>query len=601
MDRETCRGVVKPPTRGAVATAAGFALLLAAGGLQAATCSIGTTPNPPTINVGQSVAFTGTVTGKSPLTYTWAFAGGTPATSTTKSVTVSYASAGSFAASLNGKNGRNETCTANVTVQVNAVGNSPPVAQNDEYNTQQDTPLTVAAPGVLGNDNDPNGNPITAVLVTGPGHAAPGGFTLNPNGSFSYTPANGISGSDSFTYKARDSLAALSNTATVTIGIAAAAQVSINSTSADGTLPTTAVQEQSKVGIDPTNAFTLVAINDLGMHCGDQDTRISSILPPFNVLHAQVVQRGRTGLPRVLGEGEATLSYSAASNPNDPAIAKVASGQALSSEVNGNVYKTNFWEIAFQAYDPFYPPGVLAAFYDPNNPANNVDIGLPVPDVERLYLGDGQLHATQQAMPGLNNPYILNEAQTFQEHFTDFPFFINFPFGYVANNVNWFEAAGVPIAMFDDFGRENPYPLVRVQAKLGSAPLPSDPAIASLDTVMPISGEAECQSCHAATGTAVTARPSRTSPSSSPRSTIHWKVRCPTEPASSGPATSTSCACMTRSTAPPCSRRSMRPPAGPTRPWSASAATTPRPWTWPRWVRTRSTAATRSSTSPCPT
>ena len=162
MDRETCRGVVKPPTRGAVATAAGFALLLAAGGLQAATCSIGTTPNPPTINVGQSVAFTGTVTGKAPLTYTWAFAGGTPASATTKSVTVSYASAGSFAATLNGKNGRNETCTANVTVQVNAVGNSPPVAQNDQYNTQQNTQLVVAAPGVLSNDNDPNGNPITA-------------------------------------------------------------------------------------------------------------------------------------------------------------------------------------------------------------------------------------------------------------------------------------------------------------------------------------------------------------------------------------------------------------------------------------------------------
>ena len=50
---------------------------------------------------------------------------------------------------------------------------------------------------------------------------------------------------------------------------------------------------------------------------------------------------------------------------------------------DGSVYKTNFWDVAFQAYDPFYPPGVLAAFYDPNNPANNVDIGLPVPDVEK--------------------------------------------------------------------------------------------------------------------------------------------------------------------------------------------------------------------------
>jgi hypothetical protein len=80
---------------------------------------------------------------------------------------VSYASAGNFAATLNGTNGKNEPCTASVTVQVNAVGNSPPVAQNDEYNTQQNTPLTMAAPGVLGNDNDPNGDPMTAVLGTG--------------------------------------------------------------------------------------------------------------------------------------------------------------------------------------------------------------------------------------------------------------------------------------------------------------------------------------------------------------------------------------------------------------------------------------------------
>ncbi len=365
MHQETYRGVVKPPTRGVVAIAAGFTLLLAAGGLQAAaTCSIGTTPNPPTINVGQSIAFTGTVTGKAPLTYNWAFAGGNLANATTKTVSVIYASAGNFAATLNGKNGRNETCTANVTVQVNAAGNRPPVAQNDQYNTQQNNPLTVAAPGVLGNDNDPDGNPITAVLGTT--KVAHGALILNANGGFTYTPDNGYNGSDSFTYQASDGQA-LSNPATVTIGIAAAAQVSINSTSADGTLPTTAVQEQSKAGIDPTNAFTLLAINDLGMHCGDQDTRISSILPPFNVLHAQVVQRGRTGLPRVLGEGEVTLSYSAASNPNDPAIAKVASGQALSSVVNGDVYKTNFWDVAFQAYDPFYPPGVLAAFYDPSS------------------------------------------------------------------------------------------------------------------------------------------------------------------------------------------------------------------------------------------
>ena len=103
--------------------AAGLALLWAGAAQAAATCSISTTPTPPTITTGQSVAFTGTVTGKTPVTYTWTFAGGTPASSTAKTVTVSYANAGNFLATLNGKNGRNETCTASVTVQVNAVGN----------------------------------------------------------------------------------------------------------------------------------------------------------------------------------------------------------------------------------------------------------------------------------------------------------------------------------------------------------------------------------------------------------------------------------------------------------------------------------------------
>lgn len=87
---------------------------------------------------------------------------------------------------------------------------------------------------------------------------------------------------------------------------------------------------------------------------------------------------------------------------------------------------------------------------------------------------------------------MLNDPQLFEEHITDLPFFVNpaFQFGCVATDVNWFEAAGVPIAASDDFGRENPYPLMKVEAHVGGN------AVATLDTVMPISGEAECQICH---------------------------------------------------------------------------------------------------------
>jgi large repetitive protein len=94
--------------------------------------------------------------------------------------------------------------------------NDPPVAANDAYSVAEGGTLTVPAPGVLTNDVDPDGDPITAVLVSGPSNAS--SFTLNADGSFSYTHNGGETTSDSFTYQATDGVA-FSNTATVTITI----------------------------------------------------------------------------------------------------------------------------------------------------------------------------------------------------------------------------------------------------------------------------------------------------------------------------------------------------------------------------------------------
>ena len=106
---------------------------------------------------------------------------------------------------------------ATVTITVNPV-DQPPVAQDDSFATNQDTPLMVAAPGVLANDSDPDGDPLTAVLATGP---ADGSVTLSPDGSFLYIPVSGFSGTDSFTYRANDGTLD-SNLATVTIAVNAA-------------------------------------------------------------------------------------------------------------------------------------------------------------------------------------------------------------------------------------------------------------------------------------------------------------------------------------------------------------------------------------------
>jgi VCBS repeat-containing protein len=85
------------------------------------------------------------------------------------------------------------------------------VAADDAYSLFQDSSLTVIPTGVLGNDTDADGDPLTAALIAGAAH---GSVTLNADGSFTYTPSAGYVGGDSFTYLANDGTAD-SNLATV--------------------------------------------------------------------------------------------------------------------------------------------------------------------------------------------------------------------------------------------------------------------------------------------------------------------------------------------------------------------------------------------------
>jgi len=99
--------------------------------------------------------------------------------------------------------------------------NQPPVANDDAYSMDEDTTLTIAAPGVIDNDIDLDGNPLAASLVN---DVANGTLTLNSDGSFSYTPNADFFGSDSFTYTVFDGTVSR-NEATVTIAIADVAEI----------------------------------------------------------------------------------------------------------------------------------------------------------------------------------------------------------------------------------------------------------------------------------------------------------------------------------------------------------------------------------------
>ncbi len=272
---------------------------------------------------------------------------------------------------------------------------------------------------------------------------------------------------------------------------------SINSTSQNrSSLPQVPVSEQSRTQLA---GYQMVAANDLGMHCQDVDQRVASILPPFNVLHAQVIKKGHQ--PVILDGTQAEVVYSAASNPQDPALA---------NPVPGMVYKTNFWDvnprtgkpIAYDAFDAYYPAGILQLFQ------LSGDVGLPAPNLQLLYplSGAGKLTADQQGMPSATGrwvtlPYSANVPQPFALFYKFFPFFKNFAFGYNLTGINWFSGEGIPATPYDDLGRQNPYPLMRLQsyaAQGNTQGLKTGTVMTSLDVVTPVSGEVSCGNCHLA-------------------------------------------------------------------------------------------------------
>ena len=88
-----------------------------------------------------------------------------------------------------------------------------PGALDDSYSMAAGQTLDVGGTGVLANDD---GSALSAVLLSGTTHGA---LTLNRAGSFRYTPANGFSGVERFTYRTTDSSGESSTPATVTIHV----------------------------------------------------------------------------------------------------------------------------------------------------------------------------------------------------------------------------------------------------------------------------------------------------------------------------------------------------------------------------------------------
>jgi hypothetical protein len=241
-----------------------------------------------------------------------------------------------------------------------------------------------------------------------------------------------------------------------------------------------------------SGTWRVLASNDLGMHCADLDYQVFSILPPFNVVHAQVVLPGTaTSKARLLAGTEADVFYRATSSSVDPFG---AGSLNTTSNVSATGPKSNFWAPALLpsgttgtlgglAYRVLYPGAVLDLFAP--IPA---ETGLPVPDPAEL----PALAPGQQRMPSPSNT-----PQKFGRYDTDLPFFAGFPFGTTVAGAKWFSADGIPILPIDDAGRTNPYPLMRVQAVTKGADATQSANVrGSVDIVLPVASEADCRNCH---------------------------------------------------------------------------------------------------------
>lgn len=147
------------------------------------------------------------------------------------------------------------TSTATVTITVTDVAPAP---VGDSLTVRHDRTLVVAAPGILANDVDADGDPLSAALAVGPTH---GSVSVAANGRVSYTPSAGYVGPDSFTYVASDGIASAG--ATVTISVTNAVPVAVG-------------DRYAVVGDGPTTiaAADGVLVNDLD---GDADGLVASL------------------------------------------------------------------------------------------------------------------------------------------------------------------------------------------------------------------------------------------------------------------------------------------------------------------------------------
>ncbi|MRS13214.1 MAG: tandem-95 repeat protein [Actinobacteria bacterium] len=130
-----------------------------------------------------------------------------------------------------------------------ALTNAAPVAVNDSFSCDEDSSIVG---NVMGNDTDAEGDPLTALLDTGP---ANGALVFGADGSFTYTPNANWNGVDSLTYHVNDGMAdSAVATATLTVNPVNDVPVAVDDTAAcdeDTSAVINVLANDSDIDLDP--------------------------------------------------------------------------------------------------------------------------------------------------------------------------------------------------------------------------------------------------------------------------------------------------------------------------------------------------------------
>jgi len=149
----------------------------------------------------------------------------------------------------------------------------------------------------------------------------------------------------------------------------------------------------------PTRARVL-AVNDLGMHCMDREYSVFSILPPFNVVHAQVLKPNGGGTPIHLDSSQIEVRYSPETD-------------GMGSRNSTSIGKTDFWDHAQALFGAALAPGQgLTGLYMP------ADAPVPGPQPMAYSAAHGWFEAfgvpiTPTDDLGGTNPYPLMRISAF--------------------------------------------------------------------------------------------------------------------------------------------------------------------------------------------